>query len=300
MPDVLPILVTGGEGQVGRELQALAWPDGLTVHAPGREVLDITSADSVRAAFAAQPYACVINCAAYTAVDRAETEVGAAFLVNAVGPGLLADACRTSGAPMIQISTDYVFDGAFSSAYTETTPTAPLNVYGASKLAGEWATRLGNPRSVVLRTAWVISPHRQNFLKTMLRLAQTRDRLGVVADQTGCPTSACDIAATLRTIAIDLMARTDAPTGVFHFVNEGSTSWAGLAREIFADSARRGARAPIVDEIKTADYPTPARRPMNSELSTAALRQAFGIKPRPWRIAVREILDELASSEEKA
>jgi dTDP-4-dehydrorhamnose reductase len=295
MADPITILVTGGAGQVGAELIAHAWPLGVTVLAPSRAELELTDAASVSAWFAAHEVAAVINPAAYTAVDRAETEVGAAFAANALAPALLAEASKAAGVPLVHVSTDYVFDGSGAGPYAEDGALAPLGVYGASKLAGELAVRSGNPRSVVVRTAWVLSPHRANFLKTMLRLAGDRDRVSVVADQFGCPTSARDIAQALATIALRLIADPEAPTGVYHFVNDGDTSWAGLAEEIFAVSRDRGGNFAEVTPITTAEYPTPARRPVNSRLSTAKITADYDITPRPWRDAVAEIIDELSN-----
>jgi dTDP-4-dehydrorhamnose reductase len=295
MADPITILVTGGAGQVGAELIAHAWPPGVTVLAPSRSELDLTDAASVGAWFAANTVAAVINPAAYTAVDRAETEVGAAFAANALAPALLAEATKAAGVPLVHVSTDYVFDGSGGGLYPEDGPLAPLGVYGASKLAGELAVRSGNPRSVVVRTAWVLSPHRANFLKTMLRLADDRDRVSVVADQFGCPTSARDIARALATITLRLIADPEAPIGVYHFVNAGETSWAGLAEEIFAISRDHGGVFAEVTPITTAEYPTPARRPANSRLSTAKIATDYGITPRPWRDAVAEIIDDLSN-----
>lgn len=293
MADPVHILITGGAGQVGLELQAEVWPEGVVLHAPTRAELDLGDPASVRAAFAATPFAAVINSGAHTAVDKAETEVAAAFAANAMGPAVLADATREAGIPLIQVSTDYVFDGSKDGPYVETDPVGPLGVYGASKLAGELAVRSGNPRSVVLRTAWVLSVHRGNFLKTMLRLAVDRPALRVVGDQHGCPTSARDIAQTLKTIALKMIADRDAPTGVYQFVNAGETSWAGLASKIFALSAAAGGPSATVEAIPSSEYPTPARRPMNSRLSAAKLTRDYGIAPRPWQAAVAEILAEL-------
>lgn len=280
------ILVTGGAGQVGLELRRIDWPADVTIHTPDRATLDLASADSVAACFAATPFAAVINCAAYTAVDKAEGEVAAAFAANALGPALLADATRGAGIPLVHVSTDYVFDGTGDGFYAEDAPVAPLGVYGASKLAGELAVAAGNPRHLILRTAWVLSAHRANFAKTMLRLAGSHPRLRVVADQRGCPTAAADIAATLATVTLRLIDEAGAPTGTYHFVNEGEASWAELAEAIVAGAVP-------VDPIATADYPTPARRPANSRLSTARLARDYGIAPRPWREAVAEIVAEL-------
>lgn len=291
--DVIDILITGGTGQVGVELARAEWPSHVRLHLPARDQLDLGDADAVRAAFAATPFKAVINSGAYTAVDKAETEVAAAFAANAMGPAILAEVTRATGIPLIQVSTDYVFDGSGETAYTEVDPVGPLGVYGASKLAGEVAVTTGNPRSVVMRTAWVLSPHRANFLKTMLRLATDRPTLRVVDDQHGCPTSARDIAGALKTIALRMIDDANAPTGIYHFVNAGSTTWAGLAAEIMALSAARGGPSATVEGITTADYPTPARRPSNSRLDTSKITRDYGIAPRPWEDAVAEIVAEL-------
>ncbi|MNH78006.1 dTDP-4-dehydrorhamnose reductase [compost metagenome] len=293
MPEPLHILVTGGAGQIGQELLAADWPAEVIVHAPDRSALDLTNAASIKAAFARTPFAAVINSGAWTAVDEAETNVADAFLANALGPAVLADITRARGVPLIQISTDYVFDGSKNGLYAENDPVAPLGVYGASKLAGELSVLTGNARSVVLRTAWVMSVHRANFLKTMLRLAAEHSRMRVVSDQHGNPTSARDIAAALKTITLRMIADTDAPTGVYHFVNAGQTSWAALAREIFSLSAKMGGPYAEVEPISTVEYPTPARRPANSRLSTEKLSRDYGIEPRPWQTAVAEIVAEL-------
>ena len=295
MPDPIHILITGGAGQVGLELARADWPAEVALHLPTREQLDLGDPASVRAAFAAMSFAAVINSGAYTDVDKAESEVAEAFAANAMGPAVLADVTRSAGIPLIQVSTDYVFDGAKDAAYGEEDPIAPLGVYGASKLAGELAVRSGNPRSVVLRTAWVLSVHRANFLKTMLRLAGDHPSLRVVGDQAGCPTSARDIAATLKTITLRMISDPKAPNGVYHFVNAGETSWAGLASEIMTLSAAAGGPTATVEAITTADYPTPARRPANSRLSTGKLSQDYGIHPRSWQAAVAEITAELVA-----
>lgn len=295
MAEPIQILVTGGAGQVGLELARAQWPAAVKLHMPSRADLDLGDIASVKAAFAQIPFAAVINSGAYTAVDRAETEVSAAFAANAMGPAVLAEVTRQAGIPLIQVSTDYVFDGSAHRPYVEDDPVAPLGVYGASKLAGELAVTTGNSRSVVLRTAWVLSVHRANFLKTMLRLAADRPQLRVVGDQCGCPTAARDIAEALKTITLRMIADPAAPTGIYHFVNAGETTWAGLAEEIFALNARNGAPATEVEAIATSDYPTPARRPANSRLSTAKLTHDYQISPRAWREAVEEIISELHS-----
>jgi len=286
------VLITGGAGQVGLELGRLDWGADIRAVSPSRPELDITSAASVSAFFAAHAVDAIVNAAAYTAVDRAEDEAGAAFVANALGPALLADAARASPVPLIHLSTDYVFAGDKRAPYLEDDPVAPLGVYGASKLAGELAVRAAAPRHVILRTAWVLSAHRANFLKTMLRLAETRAEIDVVADQIGCPTSAADIAGTIRTLVAAHLTNPGAPVGTYHFVNAGEASWCDLANAIFAVEGAGAPRA-LARPITSAEYPTKARRPANSRLSTQKLVRDFGIAPRPWREAIREIIAEL-------
>jgi len=284
------VLVTGGAGQIGIELLRLRWPEWVELYAPSREELDIANEDSVTACFTVHAPRCVINPAAYTAVDKAEEEVAAAFLVNAQGAAFLAEAARRGNAPILHVSTDYVFDGAAERPYRESDPTAPLNAYGASKLAGELAVRAANRRAVILRTAWVLSAHRSNFIKTMLRLGATNPSLRVVADQHGCPTSARDIAEALQRIALRAIDDPETPWGTYHFVNSGETSWHGLAEHIFEFA---GASRPQIEAIPSSAFPTPARRPANSRLDTSLIAEKFGIAPRPWQQAVDEILAEL-------
>ena len=287
------ILIAGGGGQLGQALARAAWPAGLRAHAVPRAVLDIADPAAIAAALAARPYAAVVNAAAYTAVDAAEDDAAAAFAANATGPAILADLTRRAGLPLVHVSTDYVFDGTGDRPYREDDPVAPLGVYGASKLAGEYAVLSGNPRSVVLRVAWVVSPFGANFVKTMLRLAAERPALRVVDDQRGCPTSADDIAVAITTIVTRLLADREAPTGLFHFANAGEASWCDLAREVMACSAAAGGPAVPVSPIGTADYPTPARRPAFSRLDTARVRRNFHLSPRDWRPAVDDIVREL-------
>jgi len=289
----MDFLILGGAGQVGTELQATPWPEGVSVHAPDRASLDITDETAVARIIAERDWAAVINTAAYTAVDKAESEVAAAWRLNALAPAILAAATDSKKIPLVHVSTDYVFDGSGTGPYAPDAPIGPTSVYGASKAAGEMAVRTANPRHGIVRTAWVVSPHRGNFVKTMLRLASERDGLTVVDDQHGCPTSAADLAAGLAQIALHLAESADAPTGTFHYVNAGVTTWHGFAEAIVAGNARRGGRAIPVAGIPTSAYPTPARRPANSELSTTSLTAAYGLTPRPWNEALDDILDRI-------
>jgi dTDP-4-dehydrorhamnose reductase len=290
------ILITGGTGQVGLELLRQPWPSNVARLAPSRAELDLCSDTSIAAYCADRPIDCIINAAAYTAVDRAETEADVAFAANAEGPARLAELARERNIPLLHVSTDYVFDGSLDRPYREDDPASPLGIYGASKLAGEVALRAGAPRHIILRTAWVISAHGSNFLKTMLRLAAERPELRVVADQQGNPTGARDIADALRRIALAQLANPNAHSGTYHFVNSGSTTWLGLAEAIMAASARLGGPCAPVHAITTADYPTAARRPANSRLETAAIARDFGIKPRSWQELLPELVSEILAS----
>lgn len=278
------ILVTGGSGQVGTELKALASDFQVEIIAPSRAEFDLSSSCAIDRYLDREPVTAIINCAAYTAVDKAESEPELAFEVNAAAPELIAKEAAARGVPLLQVSTDYVFDGGKDGPYVEDDVVGPIGVYGASKLEGERVIRACHPEAVILRTAWVVSPHGHNFVKTMLRLGAERKQLRVVDDQRGCPTSARDIAHALLT-----MAARPGTRGTYHFVNGGEASWCELARFIFA----RTGMDVEVEPISTADYPTPARRPANSRLSTAKLTQELGIVPRPWQEAVGEVVDQL-------
>jgi dTDP-4-dehydrorhamnose reductase len=291
---VMDILITGGAGQVGTELRHLAWPDGVSIHTPDRAALNLADPDSVERILASRSWGGVISSGAYTAVDKAESEVRDAWLVNAVAPAILARQAAKAGIPLVHVSTDYVFDGSKDGFYVEDDPVAPLNVYGASKEGGEQAVRSANPRHAIVRTAWVVSRHRSNFVKTMLRLGAERDEVRVVSDQRGCPTFAADLAAALQTVLLRLAQDEAAQTGTYHFVNAGEASWAEFAAAIFASSARHGGPQPKVTPITTADFPTPAKRPRNSRLATTKIAADFGIRPRPWREALDDTIASLA------
>jgi dTDP-4-dehydrorhamnose reductase len=293
----IDILLTGGDGQVGTEFRRQA-PAHWRIAAPDERELDLTDLDATRAAVASKAWSAVINAAAYTAVDKAESDAVTAWRINALAPAVLAEATAKAGVPLVHISTDYVFSGDKTGLYVEGDPIGPQGVYGASKAGGELAVRTGNPRHVILRTAWLVSPHGNNFVKTMLRLGVERPALRVVDDQRGCPTSAGDLAAAIITVTERLIADPGAPVGLYHFVNSGEASWCEFARAIFAMAEPFGRAAPSVEAITTADYPTPARRPANSRLSTDALRRDFGVTPRPWREAMQEVVARLLQPSE--
>jgi dTDP-4-dehydrorhamnose reductase len=256
----------------------------VEVVALGRPAFDLTDRAAVLAGLEAARPDVVVNAAAYTAVDKAEAEEADALRVNGDGAGHVAEAAARLGVPLLHLSTDYVFDGALDRPYREDDPTAPAGAYGRSKLVGEKQVAERCENSVILRTAWVYSPFGANFMCTMLRLNETRDEVGVVADQRGDPTSALDIADAL--IAIAGRVKSDsAPAlrGIFHLTGSGEATWADFAESIFHEAAARGRRLTRVKRIATADYPTPARRPANSRLDNEKLSRVYGFRLPEWR-----------------
>ena len=290
------ILVTGTQGQVAVALRERA-PPGIDVVALGRPELDLADPFSIRDAFDARAADVVVNAAAYTLVDQAEKEEALATRINGEGAGIVAECARALGAPIIQLSTDYVFDGSLGRPYLEDDPVNPIGAYGRSKLAGEEAVAAANPRHAILRTAWVYSPFGANFVKTMLRLGETRSEVRVVADQLGSPTSALDIADAVFAVATLLVVRPSAEKyGVFHMTGEGEASWAEFAQAIFAEAQALGRPAVKVTPIATADYPTPARRPANSRLDGARLARDYGLALPPWRDSLRNVVERLLTA----
>lgn len=278
------VLVFGETGQVAREL-ARRMPDGVSARFLGRDKADLMNPDACAAAIADCDV--VINAAAWTAVDKAETEEAMATVVNGDAPAAMARACAAQGLPFLHISTDYVFDGTGDQPFGVAHPTAPLGAYGRSKLAGEQGVLAAGGNALILRTSWVVSAHGTNFVKTMLRLGRERDSLNVVADQIGGPTPAAAIADALYTAGRAM--RAGAVGGVHHFSGAPDTSWAGFAREIMA----RAGLACVIHDIPSSAYPTPARRPLNSRLDCSALEAAFGIARPDWRAGLDQILQEL-------
>ena len=313
------IAVTGREGQVAQALAAVGSEEGVEVILVGRPDLDLAAPTSIFPALHAAKPDIVVSAAAYTAVDKAESEPDLAFAVNAAGAGAVAAAAARLGVPVIHLSTDYVFDGTGARPYREDDPTGPLGVYGRSKLDGERAVAAANPRHVILRTAWVYAPFGNNFVRTMLRLAGTREDVGVVADQRGCPTGALDIARAVIAVAKTLAAEPADATvaaeealsglafagsvlppdaaqdcfGVFHLTGQGEAVWADVAEAVFARSAALGGPTARVKRIATADYPTPAQRPANSRLDGGKLSRVYGITLPDWRVSVDDCVTRL-------
>jgi len=287
----MKVLVLGSGGQVGRAVQAAA-PSGYELVAKTRAELDITNDAAVAAFLSASPVAWIVNAAAYTAVDRAETEQAAAFASNAAAVGVLARAGAAVGARLLHLSTDFVFDGRANRAYLPGDATSPLSVYGASKLAGE-AQALQDPGAVVLRTAWVYDSSGRNFVLTMLRLMRERPEVRVVCDQIGAPTWAAGIAQTIW----GLIGRA-APRGIYHWTDAGVASWYDFAVAIQEEALARGllSRAVPIVPIATAAYPTPARRPAFSVLDSQGTRDLLGVPAQHWRPHLRNMLDELRTA----
>jgi dTDP-4-dehydrorhamnose reductase len=294
------VLVTGSRGQVGTEVvRAL---EGIAeVAAHDRTSLDLEDAAAIAARVREARPEVIVNTAAYTAVDKAESDTARAFAVNATAPGVLAQEARRLGALLLHFSTDYVFDGTKPAPYAEDDPTAPLGAYGRTKLEGERAIAASGCDHAILRTSWVYGPHGRNFMLTMLRLARERDELRIVDDQHGAPTSSLQLAALTRAMLAPQgrldrasLDRVRAKGGVYHATAAGETTWFGFARAIFED-APAGTPRPRLVAIATQDYPTPARRPVNSRLSNAKLAQSFGLRIPDWRAGLAEALSLLPS-----
>jgi len=282
------VLVFGETGQVARELLRRA-PAGVTVTALGRDRADLSDPSTCALAIDRADVDVVINAAAWTAVDKAEAEEAAALVVNGDAPAAMARAAAAKGLPFLNVSTDYVFDGAGDQPFRPDHPTAPLGAYGRTKLAGEVGVRAAGGRHLILRTSWVVSAHGANFVKTMLRLGAEREALSVVADQIGGPTPAAAIADALFVAARAMIG--GAPGGTHHFSGAPDTSWASFAREIMA----RAGLGCTINDIPSSAYPTPARRPLNSRLDCSTLEAAYGIARPDWRAGLDDILRELGA-----
>lgn len=290
----MKVLVLGTGGQLGHELMQAAWPAGVTVAGVAHPDFDLTRDGEVARVMAEHRPDALINATAYTAVDKAESEADVAYTINRDGPAAMAAACAAAGIPLVHVSTDYVFDGSKAGAYVESDPVCPVNVYGASKAAGEEAVRLGHARHVILRTSWVYAAYGANFVKTMRRFGAERDEMRVVADQHGAPTSAADLAAAIVTIVTRAVTSPDAtPWGTYHYTGGGETTWFGFAERIFQHMAATTGRRPRLSPIATADYPTPAKRPANSRLDCTRVRAAFGVATPAWEDSLDRVLAAL-------
>lgn len=293
MGELKRIAVTGLTGQVVSALIERA-PKGVEMLALGRPRFDLASRDAVLASLRSVRCDAIVNAAAYTQVDKAESEPEVAMRINGAGAGFVAETAAELGVPLLHLSTDYVFDGTLQRPYREEDETGPTGAYGRSKLEGEKQIAARCANSVILRTAWVYSPFGTNFVKTMLGLGESRDEVGVVADQLGNPTNALDIADALLAIAQRLVVDPNPGLrGIFHMTGEGEASWADMAEAIFAAAAARGRKPVRVRHIATSDYPTPARRPANSRLDNAKLKAHYGIALPPWRDSLHSCVGRL-------
>lgn len=293
----MKVLITGAKGQVGWELTRQAPQAGFEIVAMDADGLDITDAQAVKQVVAEAAIDAVINAAAYTAVDRAEQQPKQAYAVNRDGPAYLATACAEHGIPLLHLSTDYVFAGDQTRPYREDDAVSPLGVYGQSKWAGEQAVRQVLSQHVILRTSWVFGVHGHNFVKTMLRLAGEREHLRVVADQHGSPTFAGDIAAVLLNIIRHPAWAAGSAWGTYHFTGSPPTTWHGLATAAI-EQARRWRRLPVqaITPITTADYPTPAARPLYSVLDTRRSAQVFGYPSPSWQTGLEQLVEQECTS----
>jgi dTDP-4-dehydrorhamnose reductase len=288
------VVITGTEGQVDTSVKALGEKLGIEVIRIGLPDIDLSRPETLDAPIRAANPDVIISSAAYTAVDKAESEPALAQKINGDAPGALARIARDLNIPILHLSTDYVFAGDKAGVYTEEDEPAPVSVYGETKLSGEEQIRAATDNHVILRTAWVYSPYGNNFVKTMLRLGETRDTLNVVADQHGCPTYAPEIARALLAIGQQVAIDPD-PTirGTFHLTGEGETTWAGFAEAIFEGAEARGRKPVHVTHIPTSEYPTPAKRPANSRLSGDKLDEIYGLRLDPWQESLDTCLNEL-------
>lgn len=288
-----PILMFGKTGQVAQALTERCARLGVDIISLGREDADLTDPVSLRNMISRHGEGrVVVNAAAYTAVDQAESEEALAHAVNAAAPAAMAQACQAQGLTFIHLSTDYVFDGSKSGAYLETDPVAPQSAYGRTKLAGEAGVGASGARAAVFRTSWVYSPFGKNFVKTMLRVGAQRDELTVVADQHGGPTSAHDIADGILAAAPRLQADASM-AGVYHLSGSGEASWADFAEAVFEEAAPHGGPRPAVRRITTSEYPTPAPRPANSVLDCSKMEADFGYRAPHWRESLAAVIARL-------
>jgi len=286
------ILVFGGRGQLGQELQRQAFQADIPLISVARVETDIADITAVSGVIDRASCSFVVNAAAYTKVDGAENAPNEAFRANATGPGILARACAEAKLPLVHISSDYVFDGAKTAAYSEQDAICPLGVYGRSKAAGEASIRETLEQHLILRTSWVYGVYGANFLKTVLELARTRNELRIVADQRGCPTGTADLACAILNVAPRLADR-DLVWGTYHFAGGGVTTWHGFATEIVKAQAPFTRRRPEVVPITTAEYPTLAKRPANSELDSSRFAAMFSFRAADWRERSREVVSAL-------
>jgi len=284
------VLIFGQTGQVARALAKIAGPNWVFA---GRDQADLSKPETIETVFKSGAWDAVINAAAHTAVDQAESEQELVIAINAAAPALMAKLCAAKNIPFIQISTDYVFDGTKTVPYKEDDAICPVSAYGCSKAQAEKDIIAAGGRPVILRTSWVYAPEGKNFIHTMIRLSE-REELKIVADQNGAPTAAADIAGAIKQILNKMLSNSTAATGIFHLSGGGETNWHGFASEIFSYMKERGLKVPAsVLAIPTSDYPTPAKRPLNSRMDNSKIEKAYDVKLPLWKDSVRVCLDDI-------
>jgi len=294
----MKVMVIGDSGQLGWELSRRGEQQGFGVISVDLPDFDITKHTSIENQLKRADADVVINAAAYTAVDQAESEPQLAFAVNRDGPAYLASACAACRVPLIHVSTDYVFDGTQKEPYVETDPISPLGIYGQSKAAGEDEIRKILPHHIILRTAWLYGTHGKNFVKTMLRLGHEQEIIRVVSDQFGCPTYAADLADAIFSVINHLKRRNDLQWGTYHYCGGGATTWHGFAEAILSLAKKYNSLvAKKVEPITSAEFPTPAKRPVNSVLNCSLIKKHFGIRTRPWEESLTTMLKQLFAEE---
>lgn len=290
------ILLFGAKGQLGRELIAAANAAKFEVYGPGEDEIDVADPKMVGGAIARLRPDLIINAAAYTNVDGAESEPELTWRANAIGPKVIAEAASRGGIPLVHLSTDYVFDGAKTGPYREDDPVAPINAYGKSKAAGEVAIRQATPLHLILRTAWLYGRHGNNFVKTVISLAAECEELRIVADQFGSPTAAVDLARAILRVVPRLL-EADPPCGTFHLAGDGATSWFGFAERIVDAQADLTGRRPKVTPIATSEHPSAASRPRNAVLDSARFAETFGIRLPPWQEPIGQVVAAILAAE---
>lgn len=288
------VLIFGQTGQVARALAKIAGPEWVFA---GRNQADLTKPETIETVFTSGEWDAVINAAAHTAVDQAESEQDLVMAINAAAPAQMARLCAAKNIPFVQISTDYVFDGSKASPYKEDDAICPVSVYGRSKAQAEKYIIAAGGHPIILRTSWVYAPEGKNFIHTMIRLSE-REELKIVADQNGAPTAAADIAGAIKQILNKMLLDSTAETGIFHLSGSGETNWHSFANEIFSYMKARGLKTPVrVLAIPTSDYPTPAKRPLNSRMDNSRLEKTYGIKLPLWNDSVRACLDDIFANQ---
>ncbi len=290
----MKILLTGSLGQLGREIKEVAINSGLDIISMDLPEIDITDSENLRRIFSEVKPSVVVNAAAYTAVDLAETQKNICYAANSDGPANLARLCVKNNAQLIHISTDYVFDGNSKIPYSEDDPVAPINVYGKSKVEGETAVLSTPGRHIILRTSWLYGRYGKNFVKTMLRMGQEKESIQVVNDQYGCPTCAYDLADTIVAVIRWVSEENSNKSGVYHYCGSGITTWYEFAVSIFEIVKELGLkRIPLIKPISTSQYPTAAKRPLYTALDCSKIKKRFGVELKPWKQSLKRTIHQI-------